>query len=75
MKSYKLRSSDTTVPLFSDEEVRSARGWIFLRAQQLRAAVRRSWLGAKLRRAKWVVVRGRRGQGRLPDDESGSDDA
>ena len=72
---YKLRSSDTTVPLFSDEEARTAKGWVFLRAQQLRAAVRTSRLGARLRQAKWLVVRGRRGQSRLPADEPGSDDA
>ena len=72
---YKLRSSDTTVPLFRDEEALTAKGWIFLHAQQLRAAVRTSRLGAELRKAKWVVVRGRRGHSRLPDGELGSDDA
>lgn len=74
-EAYKLNSSDTTIPLACFEEARSVKGRLYLYLRQLRAAARSSKLGAKLREAKWIMIRKLRGNDPAPRSGTGPEDA
>ena len=64
-EAYKLRNTDTDVPLFRALLGLTRRGRVYLAAGRWRAGLRESRLGAQLRSAKWAL-RERLGLRKLP---------